>query len=95
MNMKWFARIVMVLLCLGLFTGCAKVSKENYDKIQTGMTYDQVKSILGSGTEASGGGIAVGDLAASGKVVTWGTEDKQIMVTFVNDKVTLKTMKGL
>ena len=76
-------------------TGCGKVTMENYDKINTGMTLAEVESILGKGEAESGGGVAVGDLALSGKAIMWGNDTKHIKITFANDKVTMKVQKGL
>lgn len=76
-------------------SGCGKITKSNYDKIQTGMTVGQVEAILGKGTEKAGIAGAVGQVAGSGKVMTWGNEKKSITVTFANDKVVAKTEQGL
>ncbi|UCD30609.1 MAG: DUF3862 domain-containing protein [Planctomycetota bacterium] len=86
---------VLIGLILVAFAGCSKVTQENYDKISTGMTLDEVQKILGKGTEKSGVGGAIGDLSASAKTITWGSEEKNITITFANDKVVTKTQKGL
>jgi hypothetical protein len=95
----WKTRSLIGVALLGLMllflSGCSKVSQSNYDKIENGMTVSQVEAILGKGKEASGVGGAIGDLAGSAKVITWGDDKKSITVTFVNDKVTLKAQKGL
>jgi hypothetical protein len=80
---------------VALFVGCSKVTSENYEKIQTGMTLAQVEQILGKGNERSGGGITIGDVGASAKVVKWGSDDKSITATFTNDKLVMKAQKGL
>ena len=87
-----FLAVVGVLAVV--FAGCSKVTTESYDKIQSGMTVDQVEEILGKGEVETGGGIAIGDQGASGKVMKWGTEEKSITVTFANDKVVMKAKKG-
>lgn len=96
----WTFRKVAGVAVLGLIllavSGCGgKVSKSNYDKIETGMTLSQVEAILGTGTEKAGVAGAVGNLTGSGKVMTWGDEKKSITVTFANDKVVAKTQQGL
>jgi hypothetical protein len=95
----WKSRKVIGVALLGLvlviMSSCGKVTQSNYDKIETGMTLVQVEGILGKGTEKAGVGGAIGNLAASGKVVTWGDEKKSITVTFANDKVVAKTQQGL
>ena len=76
-------------------TGCSKVTKSNYDKIETDMTLDEVKSILGEGTEKGGVAGTIGDITGSGKVIVWEEGEKSITVTFANDKVLKKLSKGL
>ncbi len=84
-------------IAFGMFAlvGCSKVSQENYDKINTGMTVDEVEAILGSGEVEGGGGVAVGDVELSGKVMHWGSDEEGITVTFANGKVVSKVKKGL
>ena len=84
--------IMTAALLLGL--GCSKVTSDNYDKIETGMTVTQVEQILGKGTEEAGGAVAIGNLSGSAKTVTWGSGEKSITVTFANDKMVMKAKKG-
>ncbi len=94
-NRRKLIGVALVGLVFLFMSGCAKVTKSNYDKIQTGMTLGQVGKILGTGTEKAGIGGAIGNLAGSGKVMTWGDEKKSITVTFANDKVVAKAQQGL
>lgn len=89
-------KLLIVGIVLGLFvvTGCSKVSQENYDKISTGMTVNEVEGILGGGKVEGGGGLAVGGVELSGKVMQWGDEAKHIKVTFANSKVVAKSKAG-
>lgn len=89
---KVLTGIVMVAFLAVVVTGCSKVTKSNYDKIETGMTKADVEKILGSGTAEKGAGV--GDL--TGSVVKWEkNEDTWITVTFANDKVVTKAQGGL
>ncbi len=85
---------LLALLFVGI-SGCGKVTKSNYDKIENGMTVSQVEKILGKGTEKVDVGGAIGKLSGSAKLLTWGDEKKSITVTFANDKVVAKTQQGL
>jgi hypothetical protein len=85
---------LLALLLVGL-SGCDKVTRKNYAKIENGMTVSQVEKILGPGTENVGVAGAVGKLAGSAKVLTWGDDQKSITVTFANDKVVAKMAQGL
>jgi hypothetical protein len=75
-------------LCL-LFTGCSKITKENYDQIKTGMTPGQVSEILGkpmdkTETDLSGAGLGKSEMWVYSSA---GYGGKGIMITFQNGKV--------
>ena len=84
-------------LMVTVLAGCggSKVSKDNFDKVQTGMTVAEVEGILGKGTEEAGAGGSLGGVVASGKILSWTDGGKRIVVTFMNDKVATKTQTGL
>jgi len=87
-------------------TGCGSdVTQSNYDKVQTGMTQDQVEGILGKGEEQassavsvpgmSAGGVSVPGMSTSAKVVSWQDGSKMITVTFQDGEVIGKAQNGL
>ncbi|QTA83448.1 Lipoprotein SmpA/OmlA domain-containing protein [Desulfonema limicola] len=80
--------IIASLICFSLvLTSCGyKISKDNYEKIQTGMTTEQVIKILGEPTESSSANI----LGISGTSSKWIKGNILISIQFVNDKVRLK-----
>jgi hypothetical protein len=89
--MTFFARLVRVapigmvaVLCLCL-TGCgSKVTKENAEKIKSGMSQKEVTDILGSPKNTE-------DLPAGMKKSTWESGDNKIVVSFDKDgKVMMK-----
>jgi hypothetical protein len=98
--------VVAVALCL-LLAGCAgnkRVNKDNFDKIQNGMTIADVQAILGEPSQTSGDasnvaagvGVDVNMGAAPMPVVyTWESGKKSIVVTFTRGKVTAKLSAGL
>ncbi len=68
--------------------GCgSKLTQENFDKVQNGMSMEQVKSILGEPTETKSVGVGL----FSGISATWKDKKTLINIQFVNDKVALKT----
>ena len=85
--MKAVIRILLVMFCLTLMTGCSKVTRENYDQIKMGMAMDEVITVIGEPDSCSG--------ALGAKKCVWGDEAKNITITFVGDRVTLPSMKGL
>ena len=89
--MKRMTTLCLVLICAFFLAACGGgVDQSSYDKIENGMTLDEVKGILGEPTEGGGAGA----LGVSGGSYTWKDGDKTINLTFVNDKVTLKAKTG-
>ena len=90
--------LLLGLIAMGI-VGCsvARVTKDNYDKIQVGMTQAQVEEFMGKGQQDSGAAAALPGVSGSVAVYSWQTDDgrKNITVTFVNGKVLAKTAKGL
>lgn len=68
--------------------GCSvdKISKENFDRIKTGMTEAEVQAILGPPTESTGVDVTV----FSGTTSIWKKSDTVISIQFVNGKVVAK-----
>jgi len=87
MQRIWINYLLVALAALLLATGCSKLTKENYDKISMGMSYDEVVSILGD-ADACGGVVGVENC-------TWGGGEKYIKINFVGKKVVLFSAKGL
>ncbi len=86
--------ILAFVFCAAFLVGCGggAPSKENADKIKTDMSKEDVEKILGKGTEltkedfkkASGQDIPIPD---NMKIVRWGSDDKNLTVTFLDNKV--------
>jgi hypothetical protein len=76
-----------VLLASALLAGCgSKITQENFDKIQTGMSREDVKAILGDPTESSG--VSIGTI--SGDSWVWKKDGTVITIQFVGGKVLAK-----
>ena len=55
-----FVAILCAAACFLSFAGCGKgISKNNYDKVNNGMTEAEVESILGKGEEQASAGVNV------------------------------------
>jgi hypothetical protein len=78
--------LLLLSLCF-LAVACGNLTQENYEKINVGMSYQEVEKILGSNPTC--------DSAMGMKTCTWGTAEKHVKVSFVADKVTLYSAKGL
>lgn len=78
--------IALSLLLVGL-VACGNLTKENYDKLEVGMDYNNVVEILGKPDTCKD--------AMIGKNCVWGDDSKNIKITFVNDKTTVYSGNGL
>ena len=86
--MNRYARIAVAALLAVLLVACgSKLTQENFNKISNGMPYAEVVKLLGEPTSSEGGG-AFGITAGSS---IWKDDKHQIIVLFVNEKVTSKT----
>lgn len=98
--------MLLVVVCLVL-TGCGlKLTKANYDKVQNGMTMDEVKKLLGKGELETGDGsnvagqfgVAVMPTGGGGgdaKTYVWESGNKKITISFRDGKVIHKKAEGL
>jgi hypothetical protein len=80
------ATLAFLFLLLLLFAGCGskKLTQENYDKIEIGMTQKEVIAILGQGELAGAGVISDGGRFVE---LRWSDEEmRSITMTFVEDK---------
>ncbi|MGQ0619059.1 MAG: hypothetical protein ACT4QA_03935 [Panacagrimonas sp.] len=78
------APLAMVLLV----AACSRVTAENYSKLESGMSRDEVYSLLGKPDDVTGGGI--GNFTFSAEV--WKGRKQTISVTFGGDKLALKSI---
>ncbi|GHU36135.1 hypothetical protein FACS1894172_18710 [Spirochaetia bacterium] len=84
MKNKWIG-VAVLFSILFLLVGCGvsniRVSKENYDKLKTGMTQEQVLEVLGKADTSS-----ESDMGELGKIELWHYQlgGKAIDVTFEN-----------
>jgi hypothetical protein len=76
-----------ILLAALLVLGCSKVTPENFEKIQEGMSEQEVRAVLGDPTESN----SVTVLGVSGTASRWVGRDAEIIVRFINGKTALKT----
>lgn len=78
---------LLYVTSLLLLAACDRLTVENYGKIKTGMSYDEVTTIIGSPSNCS---EMVGIRSC-----TWGDERHHVSVNFVADKVVLTTAENL
>ena len=68
----------LVAITLG---ACSKVTVDNYNKLQVGMKYEEVKLLLGKPTKCSD--------VLTVKSCVWGDDKRYVQVSFVADQVLL------
>jgi len=85
--------IAVVILSVGL-TACSpnKVTIDNYKKLDWTMTREQIHAVLGEPTSA----VKPDDAGSGGSTVeTWSGKDQDLItITFVNDKLVMKSMRS-
>ena len=85
--MKAAISLLTAVLAAILLAACARITQENFARIERGMSEREVLSILGSPTESS----SVDVLGISGTAARWVGADAEITVRFVGGKVALKS----
>lgn len=77
----------LALVLLLWLAGCgSKITQENFDRIQTGMSQDEVTTILGKPTESSSASFG----SLSGGAWVWKKNGTAITIQFANGKVLAK-----
>ncbi|HWI40965.1 MAG TPA: outer membrane protein assembly factor BamE [Verrucomicrobiae bacterium] len=75
--------IVVAVLLAACVCGCSRLTRENYEKLKVGMTFEEVTTILGKPTSCSDAMIA--------RSCVWGDERRNITVNFLGKQVILHT----
>jgi hypothetical protein len=84
---RWLGKSFLVLMMVTALVACNRITQDNFDKIQSGMSMSQVISILGEPTDSQS--INFGGL--SGTSATWKNRDATIVIHFLNDTVQIKS----
>lgn len=78
----------IILLSLAFFlAACSPLSVENYNKLKVGMSYDEVKQILGPPAKCS-------DVLGV-KHCSWGDAQRHVDVNFVGDQVLIFSAENI
>jgi hypothetical protein len=80
-------RRMVLLVSICLLAACSKVTAENYAKIKSGMSYQEVLSILGNPASC--------DDAVGFKSCKWGDAKSHVTVRFAGDAVILHSAENL
>ena len=82
-----FRSAALVLFSLVLSACGSQISLENYNKLQVGQTYDEVKKVIGDPARC--------DEMLGVRTCIWGDEQRGISVNFVAGKVLLLSARSL
>ncbi len=80
-------RYLIITVLILLLSGCNKVTKENYDKIESGMSYNEVVEVLGK-PEGCSETLGISNCE-------WKNDDAMIAITFISNQVTIAVAEGL
>lgn len=88
MNCNALCRMASVFMCSSLLNACGQsLSIENYNKLQVGQSYDEVKLVIGEPAHC--------DEALGVRSCVWGDDQHGISVNFVAGKVLLLSAHNL
>lgn len=80
-------RTILTLGVLLLALGCSKLTLDNYNKITTGMSYEEVTQLIGSPDSC--------DDVMGVRNCVWGDEKRSVSVSFLGGKVLLFASNNL
>lgn len=81
------ARVLIGAGMLLVLLGCSKLTLENYNKIEPGMSFDEVTRLIGQPEKC--------DDVMGVRNCSWGDEKRSINVTFAGNKVLLFSSSNL
>jgi hypothetical protein len=87
MTPKCRAALCAAALLLPLLAACNRVTAENYDKLKSGQTYEEVKGFLGEPTRC--------DELVGLRSCRWGDDKSNITVNFVSGKAVLFSAENI
>jgi len=82
------ARMITLLAVVFALSACSKLTKENYEKLEMGMSQDDVSAVLGSADNCS--------KTMGAESCIWGTEEaKHVKIVFMGNKAVTFSYDGL
>lgn len=80
-------RPLILLVVALIMVGCSKLNEANYAKLKSGMTVEEVETVLGSADRC--------EEALGFRSCEWGDEQKYIRVRYIGGKVIALSKQGL
>jgi hypothetical protein len=86
--MMKLVRLMFVFLAIGLgLSACSRLTPESYSKLEVGMPYDEVVSLMGKPAECNA--------VVNTKSCRWGDDKKHVDLKIIGESVIFITAKGL
>lgn len=79
--------VTLALMAMLALSACSRLTMDNYNRIKTGMQYDEVVSLLGKPDSCSE--------ALGVRTCLWGSERRHVQVNFVAGQVMLSYAHNL
>ena len=80
-------RVLVIASAALVAAGCSKLTPENYAKLKPGLTYEEVKAILGNPTRC--------DELMGFKSCRWGDDSRNVTVRFAGDQALLYSAENV
>jgi len=87
MSKKLKLFLLALLITLFFTTGCSKVTKENYEKLELGMEYSEIAALLGNPDSCKESVVV--------KNCIWGNETQNIKVNLFGNQIVVISSTGL
>ncbi len=84
---RYIATAILLVGILLAIMGCSKVTPQNFEKLNSGMSYEEVRKIIGEPTNC--------ESMIGVKTCVWKDGEKTIDVKFLTDKVLLFSSSNL
>lgn len=78
---------LFLIAALALLAACSKLTLDNYDRLKTGMTFAEVRQIIGDPAQC--------DEVVGVRNCVWGDDRRSVKVSFAADRVALLSATGL
>lgn len=80
-------RVLALSAAVLTLAACSRLTQENYDKLKTGMTYEDVEAVLGGPSRCSE--------ALTVRTCIWGDEASNINANFIAGKAVMFSSKNI
>ncbi len=84
---RWIGVVLLMLFVLAIWGCGGKINQENFNRIEIGMSYEEVVAILGEPVQCKS--------ILGAQNCDWGKKPRTINIKFVADNVVFRSSEGL